>query len=130
VSGQLPAIRYAERAAEAVRSLNHATIRSGGYEWPADVYVVVGDLAVLAGRLPQALEQAGRWMQRAAAAGRVGHDAGVDPAAAVANVLADLDEAIVTADRLARLLGVVQSATSHLSGADAPEGTTRNGDVS
>lgn len=116
-----PATVYAARAAEAVRALNHATRRPDGYAWPSDVYAVVGDLAVMASRLPQALEQSGRWLQAASTAGRVGHDAGVDPAAAVADVLADLDEAILTADRLAGLLDLIHQATGHLTG------TTRDG---
>ncbi len=49
--------QVAERAAEAIRSLNHLT-RPGAVELDVtDVYDVLAELALLAGRLPQALRQ-------------------------------------------------------------------------
>jgi hypothetical protein len=66
----------ANTAAESVRALNHATLSGTGYEWPSDVGAVMNALTTLAQRLPQALDQAGRWLEREHNAGRVGHDHG------------------------------------------------------
>lgn len=53
--------QLADEAAEAVRAINHLT-RSRGDDWqyPGDVYSLVGNLAQMAMMLPQALEQASR----------------------------------------------------------------------
>ena len=89
-----PALVHAEAAASAIRALNHAT-RPGlgwcddGLTGPADVYDVVGALATLAARLPQALTQLQAWLDTETDAGRVavvdGEHAG-DPAALTATV--------------------------------------------
>jgi len=73
----------ARTAAEAVRSLNHATLGGDGLEQPADAYAVLGELSLTASRIPQLLGQVGRWLAVALAAGRLGCDDGTDPAAAV-----------------------------------------------
>ena len=46
-------------AAEAVRSLNHATLQRPnlGWEYPGDAYSTVANLSALAGYLPQAIGQ-------------------------------------------------------------------------
>jgi hypothetical protein len=51
---------YAEAAAEAVHGLNHATFAGTGYEVPSDVYRVLGQLAAMLARLPQALRATGK----------------------------------------------------------------------
>lgn len=48
---------WADTAAEAVRELNHATRGGTGLTGPADVYTVLGELALLLGRLPQAFTE-------------------------------------------------------------------------
>jgi hypothetical protein len=60
VSDKTPA-QLADQAAEAVRAINHLT-RSPGDDWqyPGDVYSLVGNLTQMAMMLPQALEQASR----------------------------------------------------------------------
>ncbi len=80
----------ADAAAEAVRALNHATLPAAcGLTGPADVYDVLGALAALAGRLPQALTQLQGFLDIECEAGRVavvdGDFAG-DPVAAVATL--------------------------------------------
>jgi len=75
-AGTTPA-QWADQAGEAVRALNHATIWADdarGYQFPADVDATLANLQVLIDRLPQALEQMGRWLDREASAGRVGYD--------------------------------------------------------
>src|SRR5215213_1171406 len=62
----------AERAAEAVRELIHATqAAKGALAYPADVYEVVGALETMAGRLPQAYGQLADWLDREAEAQRL-----------------------------------------------------------
>jgi len=80
--------RCAQQAAEAVWALNHATLPgAGGLGGPADVYDVLGALASLVARLPQALGQLQGFLDVECEAGRVavveGDFAG-DPVAAVA----------------------------------------------
>lgn len=67
-----PAIEAAEQAAEAVRALNHATITASEFCDPADVYRLLGELGVMAQRLPQALAQLERilgWQTRSVVMG-------------------------------------------------------------
>ncbi|TGG77860.1 hypothetical protein D8771_26545 [Streptomyces albus] len=51
--------QLADTAGDAIRALNHATLGSPRPDWeyPGDAYSVVGNLAYMAGMLPQALEQ-------------------------------------------------------------------------
>lgn len=107
-------VEWAERAAEAIRGLNHAS--RAGYVWPSDVDATVGELQLLAERLPQALNQTARWLSRQDLAGRVGHDAGDDPTVVVGMVLADLEYAAAQATNLAGLLAAARTNTTHLTG--------------
>ena len=119
---------HAEAAAEAVRALNHATLRHGdpaGYQWPADVDAVVAELGLLASRLPQVFDQAGSWLTAQADAGRVRHDDQVtDIGHAVGWVLQCLDDATANARELASVLACARQASAHLAGIDPadPEG--------
>ena len=102
------AARCADTAAEAIRALNHATVfTDGGLTGPADVYDVLGSLAMLAARLPQALSQLQTFLTREQTAGRVqivdGPHTG-DPAAAVADVTRWLTCAAGSADALHQAL--------------------------
>ena len=96
--------RWAEEAAEAIRALNHATLPgAGGLTEPADVYAVLGSLATLTSRLPQALSQLLGFFQREQAAGRVqivdGQHTG-DPAAALTDLEQTLSCAASSAEAL------------------------------
>lgn len=100
--------RCADTAAEAVRALNHTTMSTdSGLSGPADVYDVLGSLAMLAARLPQALSQLHAFLARELAAGRVqlvdGPHTG-DPAAAVADVARQLTCATGNANQLHQAL--------------------------
>lgn len=106
---------HACAAAEAIRALNHASIRVG-YEWPSDVDAMVGALEVMAQRLPQALMQAATWLHQAHAEEDVTHDEGADPAEEIAQVLVHLDEARTAAAHLALHLGQARAVTTHLAG--------------
>jgi hypothetical protein len=118
---------HAMAAAGAIRSLNHATLWPDdphGYEWPSDVDDVVAALQLLVDRLPQALDQASRWLVGAQSRGMVGHDADADPKESVEAAsrlfAASQQELTRLADDLRRLRDI----TSHLTGL----GTGRGGD--
>jgi hypothetical protein len=107
----------ADVAAEAIRTLNHATVSGTGYEYPSEVYEVVGALATTLMRLPQALRQAGTWLEREHEAGRVGHDRGeAFTAAEVYSAVLALDEAAAHADTVMRALNAAHTYTGHLTG--------------
>jgi hypothetical protein len=118
---------HAEAAAEAIRALNHATIRRAdpaSYEWPSDVDSVIAHLQLLAEWLPQALRQARDWLADEIVAGRVGHDTpGRKATFAAATVVGYLTEAEFCADVLATTLAKAHRESSHLTGVlDAAEG--------
>jgi hypothetical protein len=112
------ATEAARQAAEALRTLNHVTIRSDGYCWPSEVNAVVAELQLSATRIVQALEQGRRWLQHAQADGRVGHDQGSELTAVTADVSDRFIDAVRGAERLAEHLGELQNFTAHLTGID------------
>ena len=103
----------ADAAAEAIRALNHATIGGGGLVHPADAYDVLGALATLAARLPQALGQVQDFLDDATEHGRIavvdGEHAG-DPIAAVTTCAHHLDHAAAAAHRLHEALDAARAA--------------------
>lgn len=111
----------AERAAEAVRAVNHLTLRAPspgtpGWEEVGDVYQVLGELRVLAERLPQACSQLARHIE-GPAAGRVYEvDATADASAevVVASAVLALDGAERCASRTGEHLNEAMSAVAHL----------------
>ena len=76
-------VTLARTAAEAIRGLNHATGCDAGLGQPAVVYDILGALSLAASRLPQLLVQITGYLDRALAAGQLGHDLGEDPTPAV-----------------------------------------------
>ena len=106
-------------AAEAVRELNHQTLvhdSRDSFEWPSDVDAVIAALETLAQRLPQAINQASRWLVTAVDAGRVGHDEGRDAAGAVDEACEHLSGSADLATHLSYRLGLARAQTSHLTG--------------
>ena len=106
----------ARTAAEAVRSLNHATLGGGGLEQPSDACEVLGELATAASRLPQLLAQVAGFLDRALAGGRLGHDLGEDPCFAVETAGLFLDGARLSAAALAGDLGAAQQQLALING--------------
>lgn len=93
----------AEQAAEAVRAINHATI--SGPPMPApDLYRVLGELAPMAHRLPQALDQLARNLQRSLDVYDVYED---QPDRTPAVQVAATVDALTRAGRHAAALGVL-----------------------
>lgn len=107
--------RHAEAAAEAVRTLNHATRPGARLTGPVDVYDVLGALALLAGRLPQVLSQLQAFLIAEHTAGRIAivddqHTS--DPAAAVADLSRSLDGAAGHADLMGQALKRAQATAA------------------
>ena len=94
----------ARAAAEAVRSLNHATLGAEGPGQPADACEVLGELSLTASRIPQLLGQAGRW-----------------PAAAVSGAWLFISDARASAAALARDLEHAQQQLAAVNGGPAQE---------
>lgn len=111
------AIQVTDTAAEAIRSLNHET-RSD--MCVPDVYQVIGNLSTLTHRLPQALDQLTRILERALqgrelrvdldAADHVG-----DPLAAITAAAGALDHARIATGELNQLLETAQQALAWVS---------------
>jgi hypothetical protein len=106
------AVPLARAAAEAIRGLNHATGHHDGTGQPSAAYDTLGALALAASRLPQALTQITRWLDRALAAGILGHDLGEDPCSAVRTAGLFLDDARRSA---AALAGDLDAASQQLA---------------
>jgi hypothetical protein len=76
-------LTLARAAAEVIRALNWATGCDAGLDQPAVASDVIASLSLAASRPGQLLTQITRYLDRALAAGRLGHDLGEDPAWAV-----------------------------------------------
>lgn len=114
------AVGYADTAAEAIRALNYATLPAAGtLSGPADVYDVVGALATLTARLPQALSQLQRFLDGEHTAGRVRITGGPhsgDPAAALVDIQRWLSCSSSRADALRQALEQAHAALSSAAG--------------
>lgn len=109
----------ANDAAEAIRSLNHATFPgSSQLTWPGDAYDAIASLSLLAARLPQAFGQLDRFLTAQVETGQVVVDGGEftgDPFAAAAAASHWLEHARAAADRLHHTLDQAQQATAYLA---------------
>lgn len=113
-------VEHADQVAEAVRGLIHATMwhrEGGGWEFPSDAYDVIGGLQVAAMRMPQALQQAGKFIEHFAAEGTLGVDASGPPDVATSQAaLGDaLVDAIKAAEALALALALAHAHAAHLT---------------
>jgi hypothetical protein len=109
-------ITLARTAAEAIRGLNHATLHEDGLGQPSVAYDVTGALSLAASRLPQLLTQITRYLDRALAAGRLGHDLGEDPAPDISAAGVFLDDARASAAALAGDLNAAQQQLALING--------------
>ena len=115
-------VEHADAAAEAIRAINHLTL-CGGLDYPAEAYQLLGDLAVMVIRLPQALAQLARQLDDWQSAGLVRIDAGTEfednPQLAIATATSYLrDDGVPTAERLGAALTQAQLSIAYASYAD------------
>ena len=109
-------IALACAAAEAIRGLNRATSCDAGLGQPSAAYDIIGALNLTASRVPQLLTQIDRWLGQALAAGRLGHDLGQDPAAAIDAAGIFLHDACTSAAALAGDLNQAQQQLALING--------------
>ena len=109
-------ITLARTAAEAIRGLNWATRHEPGLDQPSVAYDILGALALAASRLGQLFTQITGYLDRALAAGRLGHDLGEDPACAVDAAAAFLGDATASAAALAGDLDAAQQQLAPVNG--------------
>jgi hypothetical protein len=109
-------LRLARTAAEAIRGLNHATRQEAVLDQPSAAYDIIGALNLTASRVPQLLTQIDRWLGQALAAGRLGHDLGQDPAAAIDAAGIFLHDACTSAAALAGDLNQAQQQLALING--------------
>jgi hypothetical protein len=109
-------------AAEALRAVNNLTLAapsSGipGWEEVGDIYRVLGELRLLIERLPQAVEQLCRHLQRPAGGACYRSNSGTreTPEALLATAAVALERAQVDARQAGSMLAVAQAAVAHLS---------------
>jgi hypothetical protein len=109
-------------AAEALRAVNHLTLTapySGvpGWEEVGDIYRVLGELRLLTERLPQAVGQLCRHLQRSAGRECYRSDDGTreSPETLVERAALALEAAQVGAQEVGSHLAAAQSAVAHLS---------------
>ena len=117
----------ADRAAQAVRELNHRTRGPDAFTGPAQIYRLVADLALLTGMLPQLLGHLETWLNTEHDADRVRTDNRGDPGPVVDAATIYLADAGDAAHELADLLTSAQQYLTHL-GVAPPRGATGNPD--
>jgi hypothetical protein len=109
-------ITLARAAAEAIRGLNWATRHGPGLGQPSVAYDILGALSLAASRLGQLFTQITGYLDRALAAGRLGHDLGEDPAHAVEAAAVFLGDAAASAAALAGDLDAAQQQLAPVNG--------------
>jgi len=109
-------LRLARTAAEAIRGLNWLTRCDAGLDQPSVAYDITGALMLAASRLPQLINQITSYLDRALAAGRLGHDHGEDPATAVEATAIFLGDARTSAAALASDLDAAQQQLAPVNG--------------
>lgn len=115
-------VTLARAAAEAVRGLNWATRHEAGLDQPSVAYDIVGALSLAASRLGQLLTQIAGYLDRALAAGNLGHDLGDDPAWNVSAAGVFLDDAKASAAALAGDLSQAQQQLAAVNGRPSARG--------
>jgi hypothetical protein len=113
--------KLAGTMAEIARVLNHRTRHHEALATPSDADRVVRELALMASRLPQLLEQVGTWLASERAAGRItvtGDRHRGDPAGAVWAARLRLDAARLEAEELHGALEYAGHVLAELGGVE------------
>jgi hypothetical protein len=105
----------ANAAAEEVRALNHKTLAPSWARFPSNLYDVNNALMTLAERLPQALAQVAKELDRFDRKDLIGMDDGSEAAVGAARALAGLQQAQAQASALYRALYAAQGQLGRMS---------------
>jgi hypothetical protein len=109
-------VTLARTAAEAIRGLNWTTNHRAGLDQPSVAYDVTAALSLAVSRLPQLLAQITGYLDRALAAGQLGHDLGTDPAPGIRAAGTWLSSARARAAALAADLSQAQQHLAPVNG--------------
>jgi len=109
------ALQLAGYAAEALRDLNHLTRGHEAWADPAELSRLLAELAVVASRLPQLLDQLCCWLRHEHDAAPMRADANADPAELVCLAAAHLTRASHCAHNLADTLDNAHQHVAHLA---------------
>lgn len=101
-------------AAEAVRTFNHLTFKTGWALEPVDVSDAATALQQLAERLPQALTQLYAELDRLDQAGEIRMDDGTDPVEQAGRALVGIERARALAEQLGSVLTAVSVPLFHM----------------
>ena len=108
-------LKLAEHAAQAIRELNHRTRDHDAIADPAEICWLLADLAALAYRLPQLLDQLGRWLHLEHDAAPLRADNDTDPGELVGLAAAQLTRANQCAHHLADTIDKAHQHAAHLA---------------
>src|SRR6266496_4395540 len=108
------ATEHAEAATDAVRAINHITGWPAGLAYPSEAYRVLGQLATVAARLPQACKQITRQLITWDSAGLIGFDPGTTYAGHTVAAVVDAMHRLDDAARAARYLEHTLAEATHV----------------
>lgn len=108
-----PPTQHADDADEAIRAINHLTMSPRDNWAPGDVYDLIGPLAQMAAKLPQALEQASQLIDQLNEKGRLRSDNN-QLHYNVAEVFYGLETARLAAQRLHGALHQAHNGLGHI----------------
>jgi hypothetical protein len=110
-----PVLQLGEHAAEAIRELNHRTRDRGALADPGEFSWLLSDLAAMASRLPQLLDQLEGWLRHEHDTGHIRADDNTDPGQLVRAITAQLSQAEHCANSLADALDTAHQHVAHLA---------------
>lgn len=106
--------QHADDAAEAIRAINHLTMSArDDWQTPGDVYNLIGGLAQMVAKLPQALEQASSLIDKLNDDGRLRSD-NDQLHYNIADVFYGLETARLAAQRMHSALNQAHNALGHI----------------
>lgn len=117
-------LKVAGALAEAVRTLNHLTLDHAALGNPGHADHLIREIALAASRLPQLLDQIGKWLKQEEAAGRLritGGPYASDPGTGFTVMHMGLEDAVVAAAQLHSDLEAAAGVTWNLAAADTGE---------
>lgn len=117
-------LRLAGTFAELARVLNHTTRHHEALRYPHEADRLIREVSMMAGRLPQLLQQVSAWLNTEYEEGRIRLDSGADPEAAYAvlSVSSRLESASEYATLLRQMLERAASVTSTMGGVEESGG--------
>lgn len=113
MSDQKTPAELADVAAEAIRALNHLTQHADSLPYPGDAYSTVANLAVLARRLPQGIDQITAVVQALYSSNNLRSDR---PDVTVDQAVTTVVQALAAADTAAKALEIALDAAHQALG--------------